>query len=844
MPMASPQHRSAPIARRVAGLVFLALALILALPGSAAARTFPGPTYSSPITLSADGRLLWVVNPGGDNVAVISTRSNRVIRRINVGDEPESVAVDPNNRYAYVANAASGTVTVIRIVNDNPRRFRARRRKTLVTGAEPWNIVASPDGRRIFVANSGQDTITVIDATTRDIIGDVNLRRSRCNEPDLTRHFQPRGLAVTRNSRKLYVTSFLSFIRPGGRQASDTGKAGVVCRVDVNTRSTRIRNNRAARRIQILPRVTGFQADTNGDGMPDADTQAFPNQLQSVVIRGGQAYLPNIAASPDGPLRFNLSTQAFVNVIDGVNGRRQTDNSANKFRNLHLGAREPEAGKTRLFFANVWAIAFTNQRGNGNAYVVSAGSDLLVKLNVSSNGALNFTVDDNTTRYIDLNDPANPATSGDNAGKLPQGIVINRQGSRAYVANFISRNISVVNLRNDQVLRTIRVAPLPTPGSQEEVVAVGAEMFFSSRGFFNRPAGTTVSTSERLSSEAWQSCASCHFEGLTDGVVWEFGAGPRKSVPLNATFNPNNRDEQRVLNYSAIFDEVEDFELNIRNVSGPGALAAAQACATPAPGAAATSTFDPNHGLLFGDNGDINVAPCAIPAFRPIANANRQQHTVTLPGSGTAVPALTALREWVKFAVRTPDGPSTRRGVGNRLSPGSVRAGRTLFADAGCANCHLGSAFTLSRKDFASPPAMAEVFAEFVPPAAPPPGNPVAVQYLNRFLRDIGSFNLGVPGGGNELGGNVGADETTTVAGPVQGGLGRDYNGDGAGNGFNVPSLLGIENVQPYYHNGACETLDCVVGNAKHRTANGTLPDRLTSTRDRARVVAFLKSID
>ena len=73
--------------------------------------------------------------------------------------------------------------------------------------------------------------------------------------------------------------------------------------------------------------------------------------------------------------------------------------------------------------------------------------------------------------------------------------------------------------------------------------------------------------------------------------------------------------------------------------------------------------------------------------------------------------------------------------------------------------------------------------------------------------------------------------------------LGFDYNGDGEGNGYNVPSLLGINPVPPYYHNGACETLDCVVDNPKHRTANGTIPDRLTNPADRARVVAFLRSI-
>ena len=150
--------------------------------------------------------------------------------------------------------------------------------------------------------------------------------------------------------------------------------------------------------------------------------------------------------------------------------------------------------------------------------------------------------------------------------------------------NFVSRNVSVVNLKTDQVVKVIRTVKLPAPGSVEEVVAVGAEMFFSSRGHFDRPAGATVSTDERLSSDGWQSCSSCHFKGLTDSVVWSFPDGPRKSIPLNGTFNPNNPNDARAQNYSAIRDEVEDFELNVRNVSGPGALAAALPCANPAGG--------------------------------------------------------------------------------------------------------------------------------------------------------------------------------------------------------------------------------------------------------------------
>ncbi len=831
-----------------------ALGLMAVSADPAQARKYSSSTYSSPIALSADGKYLWSVNPGADNVSVIYARTNKVIAKVKVGDEPESVALDPNNRYAYVANAASGSVTVIRITRARGAKLKARadrragKKGQIVTGSEPWNVVVSPNGRRVYVSNSGQDTITVIDGTKprrkRGVIGHVNLRSSSCNDPDRTRHFQPRGLAVTKNNKRLLVTSFFSWTLPGGAQASDVGRAGVVCRLGVSSTSKKIRKYRVQSKVSIGPQVTGFTVDATGDGVPDP-TSAFPNQMQSIVVRGNQAYLPNIAASPTGPLRFNVDTQAFVNVLNGAASGTTADAGATKFINLHLGARQPEPAKKKLFFANVWAIAFTKQSGAGAAYVVSSGSDLLVKANVDGSGKLTNTVDADTTRYVDLNDPANPATAGANAGKNPQGIVINKKGTRAYVQNFVSRNVSVVDLTTDRVIKVIRTAALPAPGSTEEVVAVGGELFFSSRGLFNKPAGSAASNQERMSSEGWQSCASCHFKGLTDSVVWQFGVGPRKSVPLNATFNPRNRAEQRVLNYSAIFDEVEDFEANIRNVSGPGALAAPLACSVPPP---ATSALDPNHGLLLGDDGNPNLAPCVLNSF-PKANGGRPQHTVTLPGSTTQVPGLTALREWVKFAVRTPRGPSTSKSTGNRLTARQISQGRTLFTQAGCAACHVGGKWTISTKDFTSPPVGGEIFTETVPPATI--GAPIGAQYLNRFLRDIGSFNLGVKGGANQLGANVGGIEKASqalnaagVAGAAPDALGTDYNGDGRGIGYNVPSLLGIDASPPFYHNGACESLACVVGNVKHRTANGKQADKLPNAKDRALVVKFLQSID
>ena len=181
---------------------------------------------------------------------------------------------------------------MIRITRARGSKLRARadrragRKGQIVTGSEPWNVVVSPNGRRVYVSNSGQDTITVIDGTKprrkRGVIGNVNLKSSRCNDPDRTRHFQPRGLAVSKNNKRLLVTSFFSWTLPGGAQASDVGREGVVCRLGLSSKSKRIRTYRVQSKVSIGPQVTGFTVDSTGDGVPDP-TSAFPNQMQSIV---------------------------------------------------------------------------------------------------------------------------------------------------------------------------------------------------------------------------------------------------------------------------------------------------------------------------------------------------------------------------------------------------------------------------------------------------------------------------------------------------------------------------------------------------------------------------------
>jgi hypothetical protein len=209
--------------------------------------------------------------------------------------------------------------------------------------------------------------------------------------------------------------------------------------------------------------------------------------------------------------------------------------------------------------------------------------------------------------------------------------------------------------------------------------------------------------------------------------------------------------------------------------------------------------------------------------------------------------ALGALREWARVAVRTPNGPLARTSTRPGPLASDIAAGRRLFQAQGCQSCHGGQTFTLSVKDFVSPPAAVDIATETTPP--PTSGNPVAAQFLHRFLRDIGSFNLGVTGAGNDIGGDVGAVEKATAeprrgggataAGRARARLQRRWQGRRLQRPVPArhqrrPALLPQRRLRDARLRG---------GNSKHRTANGRLPDRVASARAQAQLVAWLKTV-
>jgi len=170
-----------------------------------------------------------------------------------------------------------------------------------------------------------------------------------------------------------------------------------------------------------------------------------------------------------------------------------------------------------------------------------------------------------------------------------------------------------------------------------------------------------------MSNNGWGACVACHTPfGLSDDVVWIFPSGPKRTLPQHTDFDLTdpNRASQRLLNWVAERDEEEDFELNIRAVSG-------------------------GQGLIVLADG---VTPdTAVFNLRPLASANRNQLKVR------GVNAWDALKAFIQFGIRPPISPVSK-------TDPDVVAGRALFIAANCQQCHGGPQWTSSKVRFTPPP--------------------------------------------------------------------------------------------------------------------------------------------
>jgi hypothetical protein len=224
-------------------------------------------------------------------------------------------------------------------------------------------------------------------------------------------------------------------------------------------------------------------------------------------------------------VRFDVNTQSLLSVID-----RTLAVDAGKTINMQLAVKN-QTNPAKLFITQPWAIAFKQQVNEG--YVTSAASNIVVKVALSA-------VDGTPAVQSDPLDAGRVLQI--KVGKNPRGIVVNSTNTRAYVMNYVSRDVSVIDLTStpEHVMATVVSAPQPAPGSREELVQIGKELYNTSVGEFDPAVPGGAPIVGRMSRNGWGACFR------VSHAVRAFG---QRGLDISSGAAPDHSSEHRLRPY-------------------------------------------------------------------------------------------------------------------------------------------------------------------------------------------------------------------------------------------------------------------------------------------------------
>ncbi len=470
----------------------------------------------------------------------------------------------------------------------NPATLAVTQTIALPRASQPHGITFAPDGSAAFVVLEASGQLLRLDPSSGAI------------QATLAVGANPRHLAVTPDSARVLVSRFITPPQPGEGSAS-VGSAvnGVATGGEVVVVS---KATFAVERTIVLAHSSKTDSTTQGRGVP--------NYLGAPAISpdGSQAWVP---AKQDnlqrGTLRDGLNLD-FQNTVRAISARLDL-----------TGFTEDLASR----------IDHDNTSRAAAAAWHPTGAYLFVALP--------------TSRQVAIVDPVKRLELARiEVGRAPDALLVSADGRRLFVSNFMDRTLQAVDLGRlvgygEWSFATL--ATLPTQATEKlgATVLLGKQLFYDARD-------------TRLARDAYMSCATCHDDGGHDGRTWDltgFGEGLRNTISLRGRAGMGHGR----LHWSGNFDEVQDFEMQIRNLAG-------------------------GTGLM------TDTALAVGTRSQPLGTTKAGQST-----------ELDALAAYVASLTAMP--PSPERSSAGALTA-AASAGRAVFAAQRCGSCHGGTTFQAS----------------------------------------------------------------------------------------------------------------------------------------------------
>jgi len=477
-----------------------------------------------------------------DSLGAVSARS-RTITVVASPTAPGSVAsslmaLDTAANLLYVANPDSDSVTAINTTSLQViwEDGTGRHPQGLASASDNslWIVCRDEDsidirnadgsfGRLQLPYGSAPVAIARIPGTDTMLVsceGDGVLRRfstaTRQQTGSLALGPWPRAIAITANGTRALVTRFISSEHTG--HMYDVNLAGGMS----------------------LTRTIALARDRSADG--SASSRGVPNYLASVRIAPdgrwawvvgkkdnttrGRFFAREVLGQDEDDLALgqDSTVRAQLMLID------LTTNAEDLTRRLDIDNSESPAA---VEFSPLGDYAFIALQGNAQIAVI----DVLDFMRQDSPGTVR----------------ARWAT-----GLAPQAVLLDAANGRLFSSNFMGRSVTAFDVGGflasgaaniaSQAITVVAAERLAEP------VLRGKQIFYHA-------------SDPRMSAEGYISCATCHVNGGHDGRTFDFtdrGEGFRNTTDLRGRSGVGHG----AVHWSANFDEIQDFENDIRNEFG------------------------------------------------------------------------------------------------------------------------------------------------------------------------------------------------------------------------------------------------------------------------------------
>ncbi|WP_181902246.1 discoidin domain-containing protein [Thalassotalea euphylliae] len=419
--------------------------------------------------------------------------------------------------------------------------------REISVGNTPWAIALSPSSGNIYVTNKSSASISIISAESLQVIQTVNLPI----------HSQPHGIVFNASGDNYYLVLEAS----AELEQRNSADNSVIKQLKLPGAPRHLAMSYDDSKLLVSNFISPFVAgeDTDNIDVNDANAEVFVVDPQAMILvdtykipfdvtpmsesRGPG--LPNYLAAPA------ISYDSMFAYIPG------------KKDNIIAGTLRGNPGMTfdQTVRAHTSSIALND--GSIRAGIDHDNASVATGAAYSGDSRFLLITLETSRELVVFDTVLGFELMRLETGRAPQSVAFSSDGSRAYVHNFMDRSISRYDLTEAmrtglpvrEILSTIAVV---NSDELSATVLKGKQLFYDA-------------ADTRLARDSYMSCASCHKEAKHDGRVWDmtqFGEGLRNTISLRGKAAIGHG----FLHWTGNFDEIQDFEGQIRNLAGGSGL--------------------------------------------------------------------------------------------------------------------------------------------------------------------------------------------------------------------------------------------------------------------------------